>query len=115
MIQKFKTRESRRLHAAPAGNDSPHLRGMTARHELRCLQNTFALRMYSILNKAIEGLPALRTGADSRSKHAAVFNPDAEQESNRLDNHSPAVTLTESKASWAGCDAFEVRWTSLAA
>ena len=71
--------------------------------------------MYSILNKAVEELPAFRIGADSRGDHAAFLNPDAELGSYRSDSPPAIVSLTEPQASWAGSDAFEVRWTSLAA
>ena len=71
--------------------------------------------MYSILNKAIETPPTFRTGADARPPHAAFLVADADSESHRLDSAPTLVSLTESKASWAGSDAFEIRWTSLAA
>ena len=87
---------------------------MTTRHELRCLQITFVLRMYCILNKAIEDLSTFRIGTDSRGDQVAAFVPNAGPEPYRPDLHPVIVCLTE-KASWAGTDAFEVRWTSLAA
>ena len=71
--------------------------------------------MYCILNKAIEDLPAFRIGADSRSEHAIVLVPTTTPESYRADIPLATVCLTEPKASWAGIDACEVRWTSLAA
>ena len=88
---------------------------MTARRELRCLQNTIVLRMYCILNKAIEDLLAFRIGAYSRGNHGDVFALAADLDSYRISLPPAAVCLTEPKASWAGTDAFEIRWTSLAA
>gem|GEM_PF-3291676 len=70
--------------------------------------------MYCILNKAIEDLPARRIGTDSRGGQETALVPTAGPEPYRTDLHPTPVCLTE-KASWAGTDAFEVRWTSLAA
>ena len=71
--------------------------------------------MYSIFNQTIEDIPAVRRGPDLRVDHIDDFVSDAEPELNRFGGVPPAVNLTESNASWAGSDAFEVRWTSLAA
>ena len=74
-----------------------------------------ALRMYCILNKAIEDLQAVRIGAASRGDLVNVFVPTTASESYRADIPPATVCLTEPKASTAGTNAFEVRWTSLAA
>jgi hypothetical protein len=71
--------------------------------------------MYSILNQAIEDIPAVRRGPDLRVDHIADFVSVAEPESHRFGDIPPAVNLTESSASWAGSAAFQARWTSLAA
>ena len=88
---------------------------MTARHELRYLRIPITLRMYIIRNKGIEDHPPKKQGADFRAGNAAIFNSISVPVSYRSDDTSPTVNLTESKASWAGSDDFEVRWTSLAA
>lgn len=88
---------------------------MTARHELRYLRNPASLRMYIIRNKGIEDHPAAKHGIDFRAGNAAIFNSFLVLVSHRSAEPVPAVNLSESKATWAGSDAFEVRWTSLAA
>lgn len=88
---------------------------MTARHELRYLRTPVSLRMYIIRNKGIEDHPAAKHGTDFRAGNAAVFNSISVPVSYRSDDTPHAVTLTESKAWWAGSDAFEMRGTSLAA
>lgn len=88
---------------------------MTARHELRYLQNPVSLRMYIIRNKGIEDHPVTKDGTDFRAGNVAIFNFISVPVSYRSDDTPITVSLTESKASWAGSDAFEVRWTSLAA
>lgn len=88
---------------------------MTARRELRYLRNSVSLRMYIIRNKGIEDRPVAKNRTDFRTGNAAIFNSISVPVSNRSNEAEPAVNLTESKASWAGSDTFEVRWTSLAA
>lgn len=88
---------------------------MTARHELRYLRNPVSLRMYIIRTKGIEDDPVAKHEIDFRVGNAAVFNSFLVPVSHRSAEPAPAVNLSESKASWAGSDAFEVRWTSLAA
>ena len=88
---------------------------MTARHELRYSGIHISLRMYIIRNKGIEDHPATKHGIDFRAGDAAILISISVPFSYRSDVTPPAVNLTESKASWAGSDAFEVRWTSLAA
>jgi len=88
---------------------------MTERHGLRCLQNTFVLRMYRILNQAIEDLPAVKNGDDSRSDFAVVYVSTAGLQSPRIESPPSTVFLTETQVAWVGTSAFEVRWTSLAA
>ena len=88
---------------------------MTARHELRYLRIPITLRMYIIRYKGIEDHPATKHGTDYRAGNAAVLNFISMPVSCRSNDTPPTVNLTESKASWAGSDAFEVRWTSLAA
>ena len=70
--------------------------------------------MYHILNKAIEDLPAVRIGADSGGEYDIVFVPIADLGPPRFESPAAAVFLTQSKVSWLGTPAFEVRWTSLA-
>lgn len=88
---------------------------MTARHELRYLRNPVSLRMYIIRNKGIEDDPAAKHGIDFRAGNVAIFKSISVPVSYRSDDTPLTVSLTESQASWAGSDAFEVRWTSLAA
>lgn len=88
---------------------------MTARHELRYLRIPITLRMYIIRNKGIEDHPATKHGINFRAGDAAILKSISVPVSYRSDDTPPALNLTESKASWAGSDAFEVRWTSLAA
>lgn len=71
--------------------------------------------MYSLLNNAVEDLSIIGRGTDLRVDNTAFFVSDPAVESYRSDATPLTVSLTESKASWAGFDAFEVRWTSLAA
>lgn len=71
--------------------------------------------MYRLLTKAIEYIPAVRHESDLRVDILAAFVPDSEPGTHRPDDTPPAVSLTESKASWAGSDAFQLRWTSLVA
>lgn len=88
---------------------------MTARHELRYLRIPITLRMYIIRNKGIEDHPVTKDGTDFRAGNAAIFNSISVPVSYRSDDTPLTVNLTETKASWAGSDAFEFRWTSLAA
>ena len=88
---------------------------MTARHELRYLRIPITLRMYIIRNKGIEDHISPKHGINFRAGDAAILKSISGPVSYRSDDTPPAVNLTESKASWAGSDAFEVRWTSLAA
>lgn len=71
--------------------------------------------MYIIRNKGIEDHLTPKHGADFRAGNAAILKSISVPVSYRSDDTPPAVNLTESKASWAGSDAFEFRWTSLAA
>ena len=88
---------------------------MTAQRERRCLRTTFAIRMYHLFNKVIEGLPSLMHASDLRLDIASSLVPESVPFSYRSDDTPLSVNLAESKTSWAGSDAFEVRWTSLAA
>lgn len=88
---------------------------MTARRELRYLRIPFSLRMYIIRNKGIEEHSATKHGIDFRAADAAILKSISLPVSCRSDDTPPTVNLTESKASWAVSDAFEVRSTSLAA
>ena len=88
---------------------------MTARHELRYLRIPITLRMYIIRNKGIEDHLVPKHGADFRASPAAIINFISVPVSYRSDDTPLTVNLTESKACWAVFDAFEVRWTSLAA
>jgi len=71
--------------------------------------------MYIIRNKGIEAPTAAKNGTDYRADNAAILNLVSVPVSYRSDDTPLTVNLTESKASWAGSDAFEVRLTSLAA
>ncbi|MCX6848492.1 MAG: hypothetical protein NTY98_06195 [Verrucomicrobia bacterium] len=71
--------------------------------------------MYIIRNKGIEAPTAAKNGTDYRASHAAIINFISVPVSYRSGDTPLTVNLTESKASWAGSDAFELRWTSLAA
>lgn len=88
---------------------------MTARHELRYLRNPASFRMYIIRNKGIEDHSATKHGIDFRATDAAILKSLSGPVPHRSDASPPAVNLTEFKPSRAGSDAFEVRWTSLAA
>lgn len=88
---------------------------MTARRELRYLRILISFRMYIIRNRGIENHSATQHGIDFRASDAAVLKSISLPVSWRLDGAPPTVNLTGSKTSWAGTDAFEVRWTSLAA
>ena len=71
--------------------------------------------MYRILHKAFEDLPAVRRGPDLRVDNVSEFAFGSSINSYRNELMTHGVSLPESTASWAGSDAFEVRWTSLAA
>ncbi|WP_397382062.1 hypothetical protein [Prosthecobacter sp.] len=71
--------------------------------------------MYIIRNKGIEDHPATKHGIDFCAGYAAILKSISVPFSHRSDDTPPTINLTESKVSWAGFDAFEVRWTSLAA
>lgn len=88
---------------------------MTARHAERCWRNTFAIRMYHLANKTIEDLSVVRHEIEIRGDYAAFFDSAFKIGPHRSNDTPPAVNLTDSNASWAGSDAFEVRWTTLAA
>lgn len=96
-------------------NDTPHLWGMTVRRERRYLRTPSSLRMYIISTKGIEDHPTDIPETGFRSGDAVTLNSISAPVSLRSDDTSPAVILTEAKASRVASDAFQIRWTSLAA
>lgn len=71
--------------------------------------------MYCILKTAIEALPAFHKAADIPVKGHAGPVPNAGPATVRHDKEEVIVCLTDSQKLCPGSDAFEFRWTSLAA
>jgi len=71
--------------------------------------------MYIISTKGIEDHPTDIPENGFRTGDAVTLNSISAPVSLRSDGTSPAVSLTESKASKVGSDSFQIRWTSLAA
>lgn len=73
------------------------------------------LRMYRILDAPTEAPKANYQAVNAEIGKAVEISLGDGSAANRHDHVPVMVCLTESKVSWAGSAAFELRWTSLAA